>query len=199
MTTINDQHTAIMFEEILEHLRKNASLLKALKQYRTDLDTDTASNSQELIELKTILEGNKVKYDEKLKELKKLMQKEKKQIEFTPTSLYGMLFSSVLIAIILALSVWIFSLNKEVHTLSDNDLQYRFIRMYGKANKSDIAKIDSIFNVNRDGKKIQQLRKQVETYEQLVKEQAEKIERAKLNTLQAEELQKRVEAVKIEK
>ncbi|WP_352422810.1 hypothetical protein [Proteiniphilum sp.] len=53
--------------------------------------------------------------------------------------------------------------------------------------------MESIFTYNRDKKKISVIRKQVEKYEQLVKEQAEKIERTRLNDSEVNRLQKEVE------
>lgn len=80
--------------------------------------------------------------------------------------------------------------------LSDNDLKYRYINMQGEANQETLLKLETVFTYNRNKDSIFTIRKQVETYERLVKEQAEKIERARLNALEAEQLQKEVESVK---
>ncbi|GHT30787.1 hypothetical protein AGMMS49574_11280 [Bacteroidia bacterium] len=56
--------------------------------------------------------------------------------------------------------------------------------------------IDSLENQFKYRDSIIIIRKQVESYEQLVKEQAEKIERVRLNVKEAEKLQKEVNRVK---
>ncbi|BAR48231.1 hypothetical protein TF3313_0661 [Tannerella forsythia 3313] len=74
--------------------------------------------------------------------------------------------------------------------LSDNDLKYRYIKMYGEANQ------EKLIDLETDEQQIALIREQVETYERLVKEQAEKTERARLNTSQANELHKQAESIK---
>lgn len=80
--------------------------------------------------------------------------------------------------------------------LSDNDLKYRHIKMYGEANQEKLMDLETVFTYQRDEKQIALIREQVKTYERLVKEQAEKTERAHLNTSQANELQKQAEFIK---
>lgn len=80
--------------------------------------------------------------------------------------------------------------------LSDNDLKYRHIKMYGEANQEKLMDLETVFTYQRDEKQIALIREQVKTYERLVKEQAEKTERARLNTSQANELQKQAEFIK---
>ena len=80
--------------------------------------------------------------------------------------------------------------------LSDNDLKYRYIKMYGEANQEKLMDLETLFTYQRDEQQIALIREQVETYERLVKEQAEKTERARLNISQANELQKQAESIK---
>ncbi|MFK8303645.1 hypothetical protein ACI75Y_12140 [Capnocytophaga stomatis] len=83
--------------------------------------------------------------------------------------------------------------------LSDNDLKYRHIKMYGEANQEKLMDLETVFTYQRDEEQITLIREQVETYERLVKEQAEKTEQARLNTSQANELQKQAESIKQQK
>ncbi|KGN86859.1 hypothetical protein [Porphyromonas gulae] len=80
--------------------------------------------------------------------------------------------------------------------LSDNDLKYRYIKMYGEANQEKLMDLETVFTYQRDEEQIALIREQVETYERLVKEQVEKTERAHLNTSQANELHKQAESIK---
>lgn len=68
--------------------------------------------------------------------------------------------------------------------------------MYGEANQEKLMDLETLFSYQRDEQQIAIIREQVETYERLVKEQAEKTERARLNTSQANELQKQAEFIK---
>jgi hypothetical protein len=65
--------------------------------------------------------------------------------------------------------------------------------MQGQAAENNIYRLERQFEY-RDSVVI--IRNQVEKYEQLVREQAEKIERAKQNAEKAEKLQREVEAIK---
>jgi hypothetical protein len=83
--------------------------------------------------------------------------------------------------------------------LKDNDLKYRYINMQGEANPENLLKLETVFTYNRNKDSITVIRKWVETYEHLVKEQAEKIERARLNAKEAERLEREAESVKSRK
>lgn len=102
----------------------------------------------------------------------------------------------LVILLSLAGNIWQFTRNSQ---LRDNDLKYRYINMQSEANPENLLKLEAIFTYNRDKDSIAVIRKRVETYERLVKEQAEKIERARLNAKEAERLAKEVESVKSRK
>jgi hypothetical protein len=67
------------------------------------------------------------------------------------------------------------------------------------ANHESLLNLETAFTYNRNKDSISIIRTRVETYERLVKEQAEKIERARLNAKEAERLEKDVESVKSRK
>jgi hypothetical protein len=71
--------------------------------------------------------------------------------------------------------------------------------MQGEANPENLLKLETFFTYNRNKDSIAVIRKRVETYERLVKEQAEKIERARLNAKEAERLEREVESMKKKK
>lgn len=83
--------------------------------------------------------------------------------------------------------------------LRENDLKYRYINMQGETNPENLLKLETFFTYNRNKDSIAVIRKRVETYERLVKEQAEKIERARLNAKEAERLEREVESMKKKK
>ena len=78
----------------------------------------------------------------------------------------------------------------------NSDLKYRYIKMQGQTNEENIYRLERQF---RYGDSIKIIRKQVEKYEELVREQAERIVRAKRENNEVERLQKEVESVKEQK
>ncbi len=98
-----------------------------------------------------------------------------------------------LIIIILGLFWAIANQRQTISQYRESDLKYRYIRMQGEINEESIYRLEKQFQYN-DSIKI--VRKQVEKYEELVKEQAERIERAKRNKEEAEKLQNKVKELK---
>lgn len=75
-------------------------------------------------------------------------------------------------------NIWQFRNNNQ---LKDNDLKYRYLKMEGKANSLDLIRLETIFTYERNMDSISDICEQVETYERLVKEQAEKTEQEKFD------------------
>jgi hypothetical protein len=75
----------------------------------------------------------------------------------------------------------------------ENDLKYRYVKMRGQTDEDSFYRIEQQF---RYGDSIKIIRMQVEKYEELLKEQAETLERAKRNSEEAERLRKEVKSVK---
>ncbi|GHT59526.1 hypothetical protein AGMMS50239_06380 [Bacteroidia bacterium] len=98
------------------------------------------------------------------------------------------------LAIIILILFWLMANQRQtISQYRDNDLKYRYIKMYGQTNEEGVYRLERQFKYN-DSIKI--IRKQVEKYEELVKEQAERLERAKQNTQDAEILKDKVESLK---
>ena len=94
---------------------------------------------------------------------------------------------------ILGLSYIIGNQRQTIIQYKENDLKYRYIKMQGQADEKSLSGLEQQFKYN-DSIKI--IRKQVEKYEELVKEQAEKLERAKRNSAEIEQLRNQAETVK---
>jgi hypothetical protein len=89
-----------------------------------------------------------------------------------------------------------FAIGNQRETISqyrNNDLKYRYIKMQGQTDEEKIYCLENQFK-QKDSIKI--IRKQVEKYEELVREQAERIEWARREAEEAERLQKQVEMTK---
>lgn len=99
------------------------------------------------------------------------------------------------LAVLVSTSGNIWQLNRNSQ-LQDNDLKYRYVKMIGKASRAHLLRMENIFTYNRDNDSIDIIRKQVELYEQLVKEQAEKIEQGQLNLTEADRIRKQTEKIR---
>ncbi|KAA6316378.1 hypothetical protein EZS27_033304 [termite gut metagenome] len=98
--------------------------------------------------------------------------------------------------VILILSFAIYNQRQTINQYKDNNLKYLYIKMQGQATDENIYQLERQFEYQDS---ISIIRKQVEKYERLVKEQVKKIERARRNANEAERLQKEVESLKLKK
>ena len=128
--------------------------------------------------------------EQKSDEVKTLVQELKETIEDgvhnfkhhrigfeTPFVFWTIVIETVLI---LGLFTWIIISEKPNQNRIDNDLKYRYIKMKGDASAEQIATLEDIFELNRDNQKIEQMREDVETYEEAVRKQAALAEQARL-------------------
>ena len=79
----------------------------------------------------------------------------------------------------------------------DNDaLKYRYIKMKGNASPEQIASLEEIFELNRNNEAINQMREDVETYEEAVRKQATLAEQARLKEQAAKEQESKAQSIK---
>jgi hypothetical protein len=95
--------------------------------------------------------------------------------------------------VILILSFAIYNQRQTISQYRNNDLKYRHIKMQGKTSEENLYRLERLCWY-RDSVTI--IRKNVEKHEQLVREQAEKIERARKNAEEGEKLRKDIETAK---
>ena len=72
--------------------------------------------------------------------------------------------------------------------LSDNDLKYRLIKMYGGISGNELDTLEVVFHRDRDKTVIRNIRNEVEDFEYRIRVRAEKLERARLLQQEAEAL-----------
>ena len=99
-------------------------------------------------------------------------------------------------ALILVLFTWITISEKPNYDRIDNDLKYRYIKMKGEASPEQIATLEDIFELNRNSEKIEQMREDVENYEEAVRKQAALAEQARLKEQAAKEQASKAKSIK---
>ena len=77
---------------------------------------------------------------------------------------------------------------KQNLNLSDNDLKYRLIKMYGGISGNELDTLEVVFHRDRDKTVIRNIRSEVEDFEYRIRVRAEKLERARLLQQEAEAL-----------
>lgn len=100
------------------------------------------------------------------------------------------LWQVVMFGIILLLLVGNACQFKRNMQLSDNDLKYRLIKMYGGISGNELDTLEVVFHRDRDKTVIRNIRNEVEDFEYRTRVRAEKLEKARLLQQEAEELSK---------
>ena len=99
----------------------------------------------------------------------------------------------VMALVILGLSYIVGEQRRSISLYKENDLKYRYVKMQGQTNDENLYRLERQFQY---GDSINIIRKQVEKYEELVKERAEKLERIKENKEQNTMIQKEIDRLK---
>jgi preprotein translocase subunit Sss1 len=102
-------------------------------------------------------------------------------------SLIGLALTVILLGFI------IYNQWQNLSLYKDNDLKYRYVKMQGQITGESIYCLEDMFE---HADSIRLIRNQVEKYEYLVKEQAEKMEWARRSAEEAERLRKELESIK---
>ena len=187
MTTTHNENILMMFEEINQKLDKNIQQNEEMGQKQPEV-----THNEEISELKSIMGTFQENQSTRLHAIENAIRTEKRKIELTPTSKFGMAFFFSIMLIILAMGIWNNSLRNQNAKLSDNDLKYRYIQMQGNATANDFAQLDSVFIFNRNSKKIKTLRTQVEVFEENVKQRARILEQEERLKKEREQLEKKI-------
>ena len=183
---------------VVEHLNILNDNFKATKSAMVN----TRISTEVLDSLKEIKSNQEQKSDE----VKTLVQKLKTTIEDgvhnfkhhrigfkTPFVFWTIMIET---ALILGLFTWIIISENPNQDRIDNDLKYRYINMKSDASAEQIATLEDIFEFNRDNQKIEQMREDVETYEEAVRKQAALAEQARLKEQAAKEQESKAKFIK---
>jgi hypothetical protein len=172
-----------MFEKIIERLNKQPEKLAEKPTEPVKVDTTTFEAAMERL-------------DNAIEEVKKpsiVEHHHRHSVDFNIHSNW-FFFSWIVLAIIISVLFWTLANQREtINQFKENDLKYRYIKMQGKADEDNLSHLERVFYY---GDSIKIIRKKVEKYEELVKEHAERIERAKANNVRVERLQEKVKELK---
>ena len=201
-TGLNCRHTDRKLEEQTKVLNLNFSAIsESVRDIKSIVNKSQSSSDvlNSLTEIKTIQE-------QKSDEVKTLVQKLKRTIEEgvhnfkhhrigfeTPFVCWTIVIET---ALILGLFTWNIVLEKPNQDRIDNDLKYRYIKMKGDASAEQIATLENIFELNRNTEAIEQMREDVETYEEAVRKQAALAEQARLKEQAAKEQESKAKSIK---
>ena len=201
-TGLNCRHTDRKLEEQTKVLNSNFSAIsESVRDIKSIVNKSQSSSDvlNSLTEIKTIQE-------QKSDEVKTLVQKLKRTIEEgvhnfkhhrigfeTPFVCWTIVIET---ALILGLFTWIIISEKPNQSRIDNDLKYRYIKMKGYASAEQIATLEDIFELNRNTEAIEQMREDVETYEEAVRKQAALAEQARLKEQAAKAQENKAKSIK---
>lgn len=201
-TGLNCRHTDRKLEEQTKVLNSNFSAIsESVRDVKAIVNKSQSSGDvlNSLAEIKTIQE-------QKSDEVKSLVQKLKTTIEDgvhnfkhhrigfeTPFVCWTIIIETVLI---FGLFTWIIISEKPNQREEDNDLKYRYIKMKGDTSAEQIATLEEIFELNRNTEAIEQMREDVETYEEAVRKQATLAEQARLKEQAAKEQESKAKSIK---
>ena len=201
-TGLNCRHTDRKLEEQTKTLNSNFS---AISESVRDVKA-IINKSQYSGEVLNSLAELKQNQEQKSDEVKSLVQKLKTTIEDgvhnfkhhrigfeTPFVCWTIVIET---ALIMGLFTWIIISEKPNQDRIDNDLKYRYIKMKGDASAEQIATLEDIFELNRNNEAIEQMRKDVETYEEAVRKQAALTEQARLKAQAAREQESKAKSIK---
>jgi len=111
----------------------------------------------------------------------------------SPFALYLVLFLFISCMI---LSSALYFATRPNYARIDNDLKYRYIKMKGEATPERIAELEEIFELNRDNAKIRQMKKDVEEYEQTIRQKIILEEQARRKEREANQLDENASRLK---
>ena len=201
-TGLNCRHTDRKLEEQTKTLNSNFSAISESVRDVKAIINKSQSSGEVLNSLAELKQNQEQKSDE----VKSLVQKLKTTIEDgvhnfkhhrigfeTPFVCWTIVIET---ALIMGLFTWIIISEKPNQDRIDNDLKYRYIKMKGDASAEQIATLENIFELNRNNEAIEQIREDVETYEEAVRKQAALAEQARLKEQAAKEQESKAKSIK---
>ena len=133
---------------------------------------------------------------DKMDEIKVKHNIDEKRHSFALYTKESWILLSIIVFLMAAGVSAVYHLSRPNAQRDDDALKYRYIKMKGDASAEQIATLEDIFELNRDNPKIEQMREDVETYEEAVRKQAVLAEQARLKEQAAKELETKANSIK---
>ena len=133
---------------------------------------------------------------DKMDEIKVKHNIDEKRHSFVLYTKESWILLSIIVFLMAAGASAIYHLSRPNVQRDDDALKYRYIKMKGDASTEQIATLEDIFELNRDNQKIEQMREDVETYEEAVRKQAALAEQARLKEQAAKEQESKAKSIK---
>ena len=133
---------------------------------------------------------------DKMDEIKVKHNIDEKRFSFALYTKEFWILFTMFIAVVAGSISTIYHLSRPNVQRDDDALKYRYIKMKGDASAEQIATLEDIFELNRDNQKIEQMREDVETYEEAVRKQAALAEQARLKEQAAKEQETKAKSIK---
>ena len=172
-----------MFETIKELLIKipQKQMGKQVEPVKVDFDTSAFDAVTAIIEIA-------------VEEMKKPSIVENQHRHTIDIQSNWFFFSWVALCFIIGALFWLLADQREtINQYKENDLKYRYVKMQGQTNEGNLYRLERQFQY---GDSIKIIRSQVEKFEELVKEQTERLERARQNSKETEKILQEVELLK---
>ena len=133
---------------------------------------------------------------DKMDEIKVKHNIDEKRHSFALYTKESWILLSMIVMLLASGASAIYHLSRPNIQRDDDALKYRYIKMKGDASAEQIATLEDIFELNLDNQKIEQMREDVETYEEAVRKQAALAEQARLKEQAAKEQESKAKSIK---
>lgn len=133
---------------------------------------------------------------DKMDEIKVKHNIDEKRHSFALYTKESWILLSMIVMLLASGASAIYHLSRPNVQRDDDSLKYRYIKMKGDASAEQIATLEDIFELNRNTKAIEQMREDVETYEEAVRKQAALAEQARLKEQAAKEQESKAKSIK---
>ena len=133
---------------------------------------------------------------DKMDEIKVKHNIDEKRFSFALYTKESWILLSMFVILLASGASAIYHLSRPNIQRDDDALKYRYIKMKGDASAEQIATLEEVFELNRDAQKIEQMREDVETYEEAVRKQAALAEQARLKEQAAKEQESKAKSIK---
>ena len=133
---------------------------------------------------------------DKMDEIKVKHNIDEKRHSFALYTKESWILLSMIVMLLASGASAIYHLSRPNIQREDDSLKYRYIKMKGDASAEQIATLEDIFELNRNTKAIEQMREDVETYEEAVRKQAALAEQARLKAQAAKEQESKAKSIK---